>query len=140
MRYDPQFSRSQNWGLLLLKKVVEHEKLRHKTRFSSKSWKSSMKIELKIHNSHCYEFQKLRLIQVLIFWNFCFSSVSLKILSFVNSLGQCFSTWVPRNPEVPPIPCWVPDHQIYWFITKFSIKLSPTVFIYHLFIHHQIKS
>jgi len=19
-------------------------------------------------------------------------------------LGQCFSTWVPRNPEVPPIP------------------------------------
>jgi len=24
------------------------------------------------------------------------------------SLEQCFSTWVPRNPEVPPIRCWVP--------------------------------
>ncbi len=23
-------------------------------------------------------------------------------------IGLCFSTWVPRNPEVPPIPCWVP--------------------------------
>jgi hypothetical protein len=24
------------------------------------------------------------------------------------TLYQCFSTWVPRNPEVPPIPFWVP--------------------------------
>jgi len=31
------------------------------------------------------------------------------------------------------------NHQIYWFITKFSIKSSPTVFIFHLIIHHQIK-
>ncbi len=31
------------------------------------------------------------------------------LILFINdSLRQCFSTWVPRNPEVPPIPCWVP--------------------------------
>jgi len=27
---------------------------------------------------------------------------------FINSLVQCFSTWVPRNPEVPFILCRVP--------------------------------
>jgi len=33
---------------------------------------------------------------------------ALNFRAKINTLGQCFSTWVPRNPEVPPIPLWVP--------------------------------
>jgi hypothetical protein len=36
-------------------------------------------------------------------------------------LEQCFSTWVPRNPEVPPKYFWVPPN-----ISSFAISIIET--------------
>jgi hypothetical protein len=35
---------------------------------------------------------------------------SIFIVFYVNILGQCFSTWVPRNLKVPPKYFWVPPN------------------------------
>ncbi len=42
---------------------------------------------------------------------------SCNIRNGIYYLAQCFLTWVPRNPEVPPIPCWVP-----WKCFKYSAR------------------
>jgi hypothetical protein len=60
-----------------------------------------------------------------------FAIVTTDPLSFVNFRHRFILSVIKKG--LPFI-----DHQIYCFITKFSMKLLPTVFTLHLFFHHQI--
>ncbi len=62
-----------------------------------------------IVSSHFYPHSNNSTVPNLIFYSHSHKKKKRKL---VHSLVQYFSTWVPRNLEVPPIPCWVPENAI----------------------------